>query len=370
MFGGEAKTDPSEEPMEGGLPIFNPSDSRSSDDIMGNILEMAGGDIKDLRTVNRVFESGGARLLPWVIEVQHRDWRGGRSPDLNDAIRRLRLIRARRPNDTFEIRVLDTDYYRLGDGMINGTVLREYSHRVDVTAASNYSGLRLLPQDLQFRILTPEIVVNVDFGFFDVNWRGDDIPPVCFSGCERLRNFQCGDNVTSIGVEAFAGCYNLNIILSPRLRTIHARAFQAAGAWRLRLPDDARPLVMPESVAHIGTSAFNGSGITSLEFRSQNCILESGAFLNCYELVSVVFPQQGQIHIGERAFWGCSRLQFADITPAIRSVQSLAFSECENLEDVNIEGNAEIAEDAYANTPFRIKRRCGDMPSCVLQLRF
>jgi len=359
MFGGEAK-DPSEEPMEGGLPIFNPSDSRSSDDIMGNILEMAGGDIRDLRTVNRVFGSGGARLMPWVIQVQH----GGDIQDLDDAIRRLRLIRARRPNDNFEIHILDTDSYIIGNDSINGTILREMSHRVDVMATSDYQGLQQLPQDLQFRIITPEIEVNVDFGFYDVNWKGGDIPPVCFRNCRRLRNFQ-GDNVTSIGVEALAGCVNMHIILSPRLRTIHARAFTWAGASRGNWT-----LVMPQSLAHIGDRAFNASGVNHIIFNSQNLVLEEGAFINCYDLLSVGFPQQGQIHIGEMAFLGCPRLYSADITPAIRSVQRRAFAECEMLEDVNIEGNAEIAEDAYADTPFRMKRRCGDMGSCVLQLRF
>ena len=364
MSGGETKTDPSKEPMEGGLPIFNSSDARSSDDITGTILEMAGGDIRDLRTVNRVFESGGARLMPWVIKVQHRhpNFREDVSPDLDDAIRRLRLIRARRPNDKFEIHVLDTDFYVIGNDSINGSVSREMSHRVDVMA-SNYSGLQQLPEDLQFRILTPEIEVNVDFGFYDVNWKGGDIPPVCFRNCRRLRNFQC--DVTSIGVEALAGCVNMHIILSPRLRTIHARAFTWAGASRGNWT-----LVMPQSLAHIGDRAFNASGVNHIVFNSQNLVLEEGAFINCYDLLTVGFPQQGQIHIGEMAFLGCPRLYSADITPAIRSVQRRAFAECEMLEDVNIEGNAEIAEDAYWDTPFRMKRRCGDMGSCVLQLRF
>ena len=375
MSGGEAKTDPSTTPMEGGLPIFKDSDARSSDDITSTILEMAGGDIREMRTINRVFQSGGQRLLPWVIQVQHRhpNFRRGVSPDLNDAIRRLRRMRAEHPDDNFEIHVLDTDYYRLGEDTINGTVLREMSHRVDVTAASNYTGLEQLPRDLRFRILTPEIDVNVDLDFYDVNWKGDDIPPVCFTSCRRLRNFRCGDNVTSIGVEAFAGCWNMHIILPPRLRTIHARAFQDAGAFRYQFAGRTGnnwALVIPQSVAHIASNAFSGSGISSLEIRSPNCRLDSGAFINCYDLVSVVFPREGQIHIGERAFYQNNALQFADITPAIRSVRSLAFSQCESLVDVSIEGNAQIAEDAYADTPFRIKRNCPDVGSCVLQFRF
>ena len=56
-----------------GTDIFDPADIRSSDDLTRNILEMLDtqdNPIRDMRSVNRVFQTGGKALLPEIIEVQ------------------------------------------------------------------------------------------------------------------------------------------------------------------------------------------------------------------------------------------------------------------------------------------------------------
>lgn len=56
-----------------GTDIFDPADIRSSDDLTRNILEMLDtqdNPIKEMRTVNTVFQTGGKALLPKIIEVE------------------------------------------------------------------------------------------------------------------------------------------------------------------------------------------------------------------------------------------------------------------------------------------------------------
>jgi len=345
--------------------IFDPVDIRSSDDVTRHILEFANNQIREMRSVNTVFQSGGEGLMPEVIRVQ-RTGLVGFSRSVNDALRRYRLIRAKYPNKKIEIIIFDTNTYKLGQGSINGIQTMKYSHRILTMSTSNYQDLQYLPIDLtNLKIITPEIEVLCEKEYYDVVWKIGDIPPTCFLNCNRLRNVRLNAAVTVIGVEAFAGCTNLSSINleDTKVQTIHERAFAQTGPIQVTTPSTLM-VVLPR--------AFVASQVSRVTFNSAYHILISEyAFLDCNELLQVHFPEWGKVMIGIRAFMQCRRLYFADITRAVIGIQSQAFYACLQLQNVNIHRGV-LAIDATAfPTDTNISRgpgRC-DTGVCVLQLR-
>ena len=357
MSGGESKKQKNDKTLS----IFNPKDNRSSDDITRNILDFLDADtnrIKEIRTTNRVFASGGRGLLPEVIRADS---------NLDNAIAKYRVVRKRYPDRKIQILIKDTGLYRIGDGSIVGTEVVEYSHKIEVRGRSDYRDLRFLPRDLtNLVIVTPEIEITCDRGALDVLWKIGDVPPVCFAELNTLRSVKLNANVTRIGIAAFAGCSNLSSVNleDTNVRTIHERAFIGTGRLTVKTPP---------SLSLIAFNAFRSSNVNYVYFNSSPSLLISEqAFQGCEELNEVHFPDFGQVIIGPLAFVNCPILYYADITPAVVSIQRMAFFNCVRLGSVNINSSdVDIAQDAYGDNTVinRGKNRC-NMGSCVLQLRF
>ena len=116
-------------------------------------------------------------------------------------------------------------------------------------------------------------------------------------------------SVTSIGEQAFYGCYPHSISL-------------------------------PESVTSIGNSAFfycqNLTSVTIPE-NSQLTSIGTYAFYRCRGLTSIAIPVNSQlISIGESAFKDCEKLTSITIPESVTSIGSYAFSDCTSLTTVHI----------------------------------
>ena len=148
-------------------------------------------------------------------------------------------------------------------------------------------------------------------------------------------------SVTSIGENAFSGCYSLTSITIPEsVTSIGEYAF--SGCYSLT------SITIPESVTSIGEDAFSGcSSLTSITIPESVTSIGEDAFSGCSSLTSITIPE-GVTSIGEYAFNGCSSLTSITIPNSVTSIGSFAFSGCSSLASITIpEGVTSIERNTF-----------------------
>ena len=106
-------------------------------------------------------------------------------------------------------------------------------------------------------------------------------------------------SVTSIGYDAFAGCFNLTSITIPASVT-------SIGDFAFWNCSSLTSITIPEGVTSIGYNAFNGcSSLTSITLPASVTSIVGYAFWGCRSLTSITLPE-GVKSIGDYAFERCS----------------------------------------------------------------
>lgn len=188
-----------------------------------------------------------------------------------------------------------------------------------------------------------------------------DVRMQAFANCDTLKELTVA--AKSINMHAFAGCKNLETLtIKSGVETIGQQAFNNCSK--------ITSIEIPASVKTIGTSAF--SGCKSLEAVTVEAVTGSvttigeAAFLNCSSLETVTL-KEGIQTIGMQAFANCSKitnlvipasvetigqlafafdkaLKTVYFTPIskLKTVGSVAFNGCDNLESIYYEGNNNV----------------------------
>lgn len=113
-------------------------------------------------------------------------------------------------------------------------------------------------------------------------------------------------------------------------------------------------------VKSIGSGAFNNAEITAIKFADTIETVEDEAFINSYELETVVINSnlkvipsccfqnsmlstvvipEGVVKLEDNAFFGCNNLKSVTIPNSVESIGPTAFAYCENLEEVKVLSN-------------------------------
>lgn len=151
------------------------------------------------------------------------------------------------------------------------------------------------------------------------------IPNYILAGNEVVDTINMPDTVTSIGACAFSHCTVLkNIELSP-------------------------------NVEIIGGHAFEGSGLTKIEFPETIVSINSYAFQDCSNLESVRFTtdvdSEVSVTISRNAFYNCSLLSKVIFSKNISKISEEAFSECSSLKEITLpEKLTFMGNEAFYNT--------------------
>ena len=108
--------------------------------------------------------------------------------------------------------------------------------------------------------------------------------------------------VTTIGSHAFAMLGNLKkVTVSGSVTQIGKEAFERSGCR------EGFDIVIPGTVKEIGSYAFSGAALKSVNLRNGVTVIGEGAFMDCDLLTSVVIPAS-VVTIGNFAFYGCKGL--------------------------------------------------------------
>lgn len=207
-----------------------------------------------------------------------------------------------------------------------------------------------------------------------------------FKECGSLENINLPDTVEKIETRSFYTCSALGEInLGPQLEEIGREAFYDAGLESVNIPDSTQEIgeyafcantslqevtlgsgldgiepgmfvscenlstiKFPSNITYIGDSAFNDTGLTTVDIPDTVTSVGTSAFANCKSLQEVNIGS-GMTHIADSAFSGCD-LKDLTIGGKVESIGMFAFSSSQNLESVVIPNSVtEIEYGAFQN---------------------
>ena len=168
---------------------------------------------------------------------------------------------------------------------------------------------------------------------------GDEVTTIgenAFSDCQELTSVTIGDNVTSIGEKAFNGCPFPSITI-------------------------------PNSVTNIGRGAFEEcNNLATVTINSNYLVSQDYSMDSSYPFLSMFGKQVKKYiigndvkNIGQKAFYNCSELTSLTIGDNVTGIGESAFSDCNSLPSVVIPNNVIIIGDSAFN-------QCNGLTSLIL----
>jgi hypothetical protein len=203
-----------------------------------------------------------------------------------------------------------------------------------------------------------------------------------FFGCSSLPRIVLGSRLSSIGSRAFYGCSRLYDVYNVSSLSVRAGSTDNGYVARYALKVHTNLADLPSDEVYVdgigtfrnkdnewllisydGTSSeldlrnikINGKTITSFRIAEgvfqYNTYLEkviagsslkqiqSGAFVGCYNLVSVDLEDASLEAIEERTFVDCTSLRYAYLPDSVKEIKDEAFYGCTKLEEISMPAN-------------------------------
>ena len=153
--------------------------------------------------------------------------------------------------------------------------------------------------------------------------------------------FEKGVTVTEVGTNAFAGSSLITLELPETIEKISTAAFQDC--------TELTQITNLDKVSEIGAMAFAGcSKLDNVTLSDQLSVIEDNTFADCTSLSSIDLSHVTSI--GGSAFMNCTALQNATLNDSATSIGTGAFDGCSNLATVNIpNGLTEISGNLFRN---------------------
>ena len=163
---------------------------------------------------------------------------------------------------------------------------------------------------------------------------------------EDLKVVEVPDNVTEIGIFAFAYCTKLERVTLPdSIKEIRMGAFYDC--------QNLKDIKLPERLEVIRNDAFsNCKSLTDVKLPSGVKTIEKGTFAECTSLKSLQLSDN-TTGIEEIAFNNCISLTSVYLPNSVKTIGSAAFYNCSSLSTVRMsEGIESVGENAFWGTEF------------------
>ena len=116
--------------------------------------------------------------------------------------------------------------------------------------------------------------------------------------------------------------------------------------FAFELTENLKNVVLPEGLTSIERSAFESSGIRTINLPSTLDSIGSYVFNNCSNLINLVIPEGVKSIITTNSFTYCNSLESVELPPDVEIIESGAFIGCPNLKKIVLPSNAKIREGA------------------------
>ncbi len=165
-----------------------------------------------------------------------------------------------------------------------------------------------------------------------------------FYGYEPLQAIEGLENVRNIGYGAFYACTRLATISLPR-RLTKIEDFTFYGCRSLFQLGGGKDC-MPAGVKEIGKGAFYGCSLLNFMDLSNGKVEKIGdrAFYGCTNMQTIDLGDD-LTEIGERAFYQCSSLKEVIIPDGVTTIKNRTFYKCENLKSLTMGQKVETIDD-------------------------
>ena len=177
-----------------------------------------------------------------------------------------------------------------------------------------------------------------------------NIGSFAFSGCENLETINLS-NITTIGTQAFANTLKLKTLNfgdQPKINKIGNGAFMNSG---LSGKLDLSTATKATNLYEIGSYAFSGTGLTEVVLPSNLTSLGAGVFQDCKQLVTVTDLNKTQVKIIKPStFQGCIELKNVSFPNKLLSIGDNAFNNAKKLETLDL-SNTDI--NTFGNNSFQ-----------------
>ena len=174
-----------------------------------------------------------------------------------------------------------------------------------------------------------------------------------FYNCSELTSVTIGNSVTSIGRSAFYNCSGLTEIFYNAATVedfdYNSNVFSNAG-----ISGNGITVIFSDSVKSIPAYLFSVNGtsrpnITNVTIGNEVTSIGNRAFYGCTKLTDITIPDS-VTSIGNFAFEDCSGLTSVTIPDSVTSIGNFAFDGCSKLTNVTIgNGVTDIGEAAFRN---------------------
>ena len=156
-----------------------------------------------------------------------------------------------------------------------------------------------------------------------------------FSSCSSLTSVTIPNSVTSIGEYAFSSCYGLTSV-TLNSNTIVGKDYEYNSNIKSIFGEQVTEYIFGDEITSIGNNAFYScSSLTSVTIPNSVTSIGYGAFAYCRGLTSVTIGNS-VTSIGDKAFYECSSLTSVTIGNSVTSIGSSAFLKCSSLTSVTI----------------------------------
>ncbi len=181
-----------------------------------------------------------------------------------------------------------------------------------------------------------KLLASVTFGK-NLTTLGDQV----FEKCSALENVLLPEGLTSMGNRVFYTCESLASVSIPKgISLIPEMTFSGCSSLK--------SITIASESIELGNSAFEGSGLTELNFLDKVSVIGTRVFANCKSLESVVIGSNVE-SIGESAFSN-SALQRVTINNGVTSIGNTAFNSTK-LTEVEIPSSVvSIGKGAFQST--------------------